>query len=38
MEVTQESYEKLARSLYAHYRLDKWDNVRGVQVNHESTD
>lgn len=38
MEVTEQQFLKLAKSLVGHVRLDKWDNVRGLQVAHESTD
>lgn len=38
MEVTEQQFLKLAKSLVSHVRLDKWDNVRGLQVAHESND
>lgn len=38
LEVTEQQFSKLAKSLRGHVQLDKWDNVRGLQVAHESTD
>lgn len=36
LEVTEQQFFKLAKSLRGHVQLDKWDNVRGLQVAHES--
>lgn len=38
IEVTEQQFLKLAKSLVSHVRLDKWDDVRGLQVAHESND
>lgn len=38
LEVTEQQFFKLAKSLRGHVQLDKWDNVRGLQVAHESID
>jgi len=38
LEVTEQQFSKLAKSWRGSARLDKWDNVRGLQVAHESTD
>lgn len=38
LEVTEQEFSKLAKSLRGHVQLDKWDNVRGLQVAHESID
>jgi hypothetical protein len=38
MEVSEQQFSKLAKSLVSHVRLDDWDDVRGLQVAHESND
>lgn len=38
IEVTEQQYLKLEKTLRGHARLDQWDNVRGVQVGHANQD